>query len=512
LSYLHVQALSVATGEVVAENDLRTVESYPRKPRLIPAEEGRLHLLWLDGPHTERALYHVLVDADGTPVDSMTQVSRPGRQVIEFQIAPLADGGVMILWTTRTNFSLLRVSSDGQWGRPLLLPEITRAGMAADGEMTVHLAWLEQETAVRYAVRYTKMPADALQIPTSRSVGEVMLSPDQTEGDIDGPVIVPEEGGIYVAWAWEVQTLMGVVQKAATVFVTQEGVGEEQSISLSPYFPPTYTPVSALGDLSVLAPPVPSTHANASVYELEPVLFGEKEQAALAFGLQGRTRSQDALQPGLVLLDGGQILGYTYAAWTSRPSVAVSAVGDTRTLYVAWVDAIGVPSEYPVYLATTSESLQSTFSRLTVLDVLLRILNGVQRAVQGIVYFPLAVSWFIAPVIWIFAALWWGRGDISQRGKPLVMGIALLFHLAGRYFLSTALLELLPSLSRVPADWVSVVVYLAPVAVLGLGSGLSWLFYIRRRKEDWHPLPAYLFAAMTDLFISIGLFGMAVSE
>lgn len=512
---LQIMALDTASGQVIDRWVIPAPAGFPTDLELVAAEEAeQVHLFWLDGPYRQRALFHLLLEPTGEPVGEPTRLSPTGQQVLSAHSAPLPNGSLMILWTTWSGLSLLQMDSQGRFsGPPLLQPDVLSAGMAVDSQGLVHLAWIEPISNMRLNVRYAITPPDSLSMLDSRIVTSILLTRDQTQQDIGGPLVATDESFSYVIWARTTQTLLGTTEGIHYVAIGDGGIQEPQTLSFPREFPPVYTSTQQVAGLSYLAVPFQSKTRGASVYRVPQIISGRQEQCLLALSLQCETRNQSELQPTLAVIDGGQVLGYSVAGWTNRPSVGVSAVANGQgDLYLAWVDSIGQLDEYPVYLTTTSAELERIFNRLTVADVLAGLRENSIRFLQGLTFFPLALLWIVLPMGWLFVALWWHHGDLGIRASRLAMAVAAILHLGSKYLLTADLLVLIPHLAFVPTDMATALIYGLPLATGAVGLLLTYLLYIRPQGRDWTPVPAYLIFAACDMFITLGIHGIAHYE
>jgi hypothetical protein len=516
---LRLLALDTTSGVVASEQDVSTPSSHPRVPVLIPAGQDSFHLLWLDGLYTERAIYHTFLGPDGAPVGKTSRISPSDLQVIDMRAALLPDGGLMVLWTSQPSASpfrldlyLLRLDAEGQPLSPsLLLSEVLSADMAVDSQGTIHLAWLEQATIRRYLVRYAELQPDDTVVSASRDVATIFLRDTQTGRDINGPILALERDNIYFTWVWATQG----GERLAFVFAEGGEIpdSEPQPVYLSPSFPPACMPVEGVPGLTCMASPLLDIMGSALVHQVSVAKPNQQGQTVLALSLWERTRNRETLQPALAILDGGRLLGHTVAAWTSRPSVGVAAVADDAgNLYVGWVDATGVPDEHPVYLTTTSTAMRPALNRLTAMDVLASFIDAGHRMVQGVIFVPWAAMWGVLPLAWLLVALRRSGGDPRGRTACWILLIAVGLHWAGKYLLTHDLLSSLPRLAFAPPVLVPLLVYLTPVATVTLGMALTRLLYIRRRPDEFSPMLAYLFVALTDVIISTSLYGLAFTE
>lgn len=511
---LHVVGLDLTSGAIVEEHDLEAPGGNPRLPALLPAADNGFHLLWLDGPYTERDLYHLLLDEHGVPNSAPYSLSPPRQQVLDTQAISLEDGGIAVYWTTRSGLSLLRLNGEGQsQSAPLLLPGISSPGMAADTQGRIHLAWLEPASLVRYLVRYTVLEPGTNAFPVPQTITTLILSPDQTLDDISGPVVAMEGDGIYIFWTRLLSTMMDTSEIASFTFIADGITMDPTILSLSSFLPPPYQPVTDVAGLSLLAPPIEQTMGRADVHDAPIIVPGRPEQTLIAVSLELQTRSRESLQPTLVVLEDGEVKGYSVVAWTNFSSVAVSgASGETGELYAAWVDAIGIPTEHPVYLSTTSDALMPVFNRLTTADLLNRLSINVQRMIQGVVILPLGAMWMVLPFIWLFVALWFGGGNVQGRFAAIALLVAIILHWISKYVVTPSLLVLLPRLGYAPPNLVPLITYLVPAVTVGIGVVVSLLFYVRPRRGEFSPLVAYVIVAMTDLLLSLSIHGLAYTE
>lgn len=515
---LHLLALDTTSGSAAMEQDLPTPGGNPRAPMLIPLEKSGFHLLWLDGPYTERALYHTLLGPDGAPLGDASRISPRGLQIVDVRADPLPDGGLMILWTTqpgtspfRLDLYLSRLDAEGQ---PLsspspLLSGVLQADVAVDAQGTVHLAWLDQTSIRRYPIRYAAIQPDATTISTFIDVTDVFLRDTQTGRDIDGPFLGIEQDKVYISWVWE--TRRG--EQVGFVSVEDKRPSELHPLYLSPSFPPPCEPVEDVLALTCLAPALPSITGSASVHQVSVTSLSQQKQTLLALSLQARTRSRAILQPVLAVLEDGRLLGYTPVAWTGKPSVGISVAADgAGDIYMCWSDTSGIAGSHPVYLATTSPAMQATFNQLTAADVLTSLIDAGQRAVQGVVFLPLVALWGILPLVWLLIGLRLSGGDPRVNVARLILMLAVGLHCVSKYLITADLLFYLPRLAYAPPWLAPFLVYLTPIATVIVGIALIRLFYIRSRTDEFSPFLAYLFVAIIDIVISTGLYGLALSE
>lgn len=510
---IQIQALDTHTGEVAEAWTLPAPANQPTKLELVPGGKEGLHLLWLDGPYKQRILYNLHLDPSGAPAAEALPLSPEDAAVRSFETAPLSDGGLMVLWSARAGLSLARLDAAGHiMEPPLLIPAVQSAGLAVDLQETVHLAWLESISPVHLQVHYAAMPLNELTPPISRPLASILLSRGQTERNIEGPIVATENDHVYVIWTQTVVTLLETTEEAYYVQTDKGQVQDTQNISFAGYFPPDYVPSKQVPGLSKLALPFQSNVGGASLHGVPRPVKAWQEQCLLAISLQCHSRSRDILQPALAVLKEGKMLGYTIVGWTNRPSVGVtSTVDEQGRLYVAWVDTVG-RSEDPIYLATTSAALKPAFNRLTFNDVLAGFVENSTRAVQGIVFFPLALLWAVFPMAGLVIALWWHRGDLSKRATAPVFGTAIALHLASKYLLTRDLLVMVPRLAFIPPGLSPVFIYGLPLGSMAVGVAIAYLFYIRRQKEDWTPIPAYLIVFLCDMLISLSMYGIANYE
>lgn len=543
---IHTRLLDTISGEVVSEHDLPAPSGDPRMPILSPAGAEGFHLLWLEGPYTQRVLNHVLLTPDGAPAGPTVQLSEPGRQVLQARAAALPDGGMAVLWTSATDLSMRRIDVVGTpQGEPLHLPNVLYADVAADSHGTIHLAWLGQASPVRFPL-YTAVLDSDLSVSHVYTLTSIVIDDFQLiEDDIGGPVLAPAQEGLYVVWwtayDWGLGQNQGIagarlhipparrnVEETSRVIfalVTEETVGDPQSPFFPSTFPPVYEPVEGVTGLSELAPspsdistaPLPGalsadSRAGALVYQVPTIVRGSVDQARLVFSLQVRTRSRVQLQPSLAILDQGRMVGYAVVGWTEKPTTAVSAVADSSgSFYVSWVDSTGIVDQHPIYLATTSERLRPVLNRLTAADILAILGEVSDRAIRGFVFLLIVAPVLIVPLVWFLLMLWLGGGELSGRGGVVVLLVALGLHLAGKYLITGQLLSSLPLLGYLPSNIVPLLIYLTPVVTLGIGWGLAWLIYSRRHRSG-SPMPMYLIAGCADLVLSLSLYGLGSFE
>ena len=106
-------------GEVTANSDLQ-FPGHIRTPRLLPAADELLHLLWasrLEGEENWQ-LWHVLLTAGGRPVGEPGLVSPEGTRVGRFVVAGVNRDQILLAWDRASQGGLVMRRLDGQ-GAPL---------------------------------------------------------------------------------------------------------------------------------------------------------------------------------------------------------------------------------------------------------------------------------------------------------------------------------------------------------------------------------------------------------
>ncbi|MBC7256069.1 MAG: hypothetical protein H5T66_08215, partial [Chloroflexi bacterium] len=162
-----------ASGRLVSEREVEEIEVYhPVSVRLAPAG-GLLHLFWVDGPASERTLFHALVDGRGWLQKEPQPLSPSGLSVNGYALASQPDGSVALVISVsegaKSSLLFARLAEDGGIllaSTPLGAPGVDPA-LQQDAAGTLHLLWAEELTYGERALYYGMIvpPSYALTSP-----------------------------------------------------------------------------------------------------------------------------------------------------------------------------------------------------------------------------------------------------------------------------------------------------------------------------------------------------------
>jgi hypothetical protein len=138
----------------------------PRSVSLYPLFEERQMILWLDSVAGEETTLYggtFFSTPDSTLVETgPTEIT--GAPTLEYSAVPTGRGELLVLWTRTPNASsvtspLFAQIIDSE-GRPLLAQQLARNGRypraVVDLNGTLHIVWLEPESAALWTVRYAR--------------------------------------------------------------------------------------------------------------------------------------------------------------------------------------------------------------------------------------------------------------------------------------------------------------------------------------------------------------------
>lgn len=518
-----------AEGGQVAQASLPVEVLRPRDLRLlldaVNTPAGALHLFWIDGTGEDRQLWHSPLSHQGELLGEPRRLSPAGYSVETYCPAVLPSGAMLVMWDDASGLSLRRFDGTGApEANPLIIPGGTEGSFQVGPDGVVHVAWQVTLSASRRAITYAKLDQADLSLSAPVQVGTAVVDPEAPPGAVKGPVVGLEsrEGEaalVYVAWTQQVTTMMGRSERLYFSGVDGErgqpapGTDLGTEVNLPPQFPPTLEPATGAFAYQGLARPATSAMRGTVFNQGPEALAGGGDEVVLAMSTQFSTRSREAFQPALIYFDEGAVSGYQAVTWTDHPSVDMALAADgQRNLYLAWTDVTGEADRYPVYLATTADRLQSSWSRLSWNDYKAIGADLLNRIVSGLSLLPLAAIWLAFPFVWLFLAMWASRGDLYGRRAWFVLVVALLVYVGSKYLLTFDILTHVPKLAYLPPETGRVLIYAVPVLTLLASLGLTSPLWLRRRGEGRSPVLLYIVIAAVDMVLSVSVYAIGYFE
>jgi hypothetical protein len=521
--FLHLLLLD-GRGDTLIDQDFEPSFVDVQGVQLLLATTGELHLYWLAGARSERALWHAQLPPTEAPSVSILQpeqVSPAGVAARWYRAELLPDGRPLTLWSDADGCVQGRLGGGSASG--CLMTGIFGVDYQLDPFGVAHVVWTTQETASRLVLNHGLLTPGSWAFEDRRPVSLVIIPGGASPDAINGPVIGLGAGYDYVSWTQEVTGAFGTTQQQRYVAVPQVdqqgGVPtirllESRQVPLLGAFPPPAEPAHGYFPYQQLAYLGTGSQGGTSVSGAPAAVSGRGEESALVTSARYSTRSREGFQPTIIYFRDGAALGYQALTWTDRPSVnAVVAADGSNNLYVAWNDAVGESYHYPIYLATTAPALHAAWQRLTFSDILAIASDLINRIASGVFLVPLALIWLLVPFVWILAAVIVSHGELyGNQGRVVLIG-ALWIYWLSKYLFTRQILTMLPSLAYLPPTVATLAIYLVPVFLLGFSCALAWLVYFRRITEDeFSTIKAYLITAGIDWLLSLSIYAIGYFE
>lgn len=512
---LHVLLID-ALGNTLADRDVTPPVTYLRQVQLLIDAQGALHLVWSAGPLEERSLWYAALS-------SAADLQDPALPLLEAQQISSAEGvswfksilhpsGRVILFWLDNHGNLF-----GRWvdveATTQLASDLLAADLWVDVAGDVHCTWGARASLTSLTLSYARLDLASWELAPAHAVASLRLPGGSSPDSVDGPLIVVEGDLAYVTWTQRGNSTAGLNELYGVVFPLADPAASRPlpGLVLPPDYPADAAPADgafayqSLARMSDRATGAPLRHAARALR----VFNGE---TVMALSARYNTRSRAVYQPTLLYLRDGEALGYQAPTWTQSASVnVVLEVTSDGHLYLVWMDQIGEAFEYPIYLASTVPEVHAVWQQLTFKDYVVILADAVNSMAFAIFMFPLMLIWFVCPLIWLFVTLLRGN-PYGLRGRRILLG-ALWLHWASKYLFVYQILTYIPRLSYLSPAVGTLLIYLVPLLTLGVGVLMVGGFYrLRRDKFEFSALRHYIFIALIDMVLSLGVYGIGFYE
>lgn len=522
-------------GEIILSSALN-FPGHIRTPRLLPAGEEALHLLWASrlAGGADWELWHILLGIDGRPIGEPGKVSPDGSKVGRFAVAGDGHDGAVIAWDRASQGGLVMQRLD-QKGRALgeavvINPEGERPSLKVDPGGQAHLAWLHDRSFY-----YATQPLGEVG-PVQ---GTVVVDADQwgtlnTTGDsLEGPELGYAGGWIYI--------LSSVVSNSDH----EAGSGIAEYVAFPAGEPATLLP-QRLWALPVENQPYEPFHSSLALTELSrpltiqeaaddygrqveyisdlhgdwtelagaasnfmvspSAMIGGGDQLAVAMAISQEDGLDSQLQIAMLLFEEGRYLGYTIASRTDALSNdPVMAVDGSGSLHLAWREgAWGAGVSY----ATTASAARTALDRLTISDFTYLVLQGGLDSLVSIMLMPLAGWWMVPGLLLMFLyARFRHQAAITEPVAWIPLAVAVAIYLVMKFFFLPTMATYVPF-----SAWLPLPSILEGPFQLGVPLVILLLaFLVANKVRLRYSTSAVLFyvtLALTDAVLTLAVYGV----
>ncbi len=493
-------------AEVVVQAPLDLRSNSPMKPQLLMDTTSQLHLAWLDKKERNTQLFYARLSANGEVIQEATALSPPERRVTHSSmVLDPAGQTVELFWSDNVYIRPGCYHAALAWSGTIVVPAemLIPGGLLPaaqiDRQGFVHLAWRVEVEAEKPKFHY------AVYDPQRRTLGPDILATEPliqmsllggpTAGAaFDGPWLGLDESSVYLAWVLEVRERGEVIDFTFYQAFPQPALSQRDATETFDYPP-----------LEMTGEPVHVRGVDPSLTGQPQFLEGQPAHQVLACFTQVRgpgnleTLQIAAIDVGTRQIEGQEIVNASAGA-SVRPSVAVD---DQGYLHLVWIDTAGFQRYHVVY-ASTSPQAKETLNRITVYEVVDRVLGAVMSFFTAIFFIPVALNWVLIPLGWlILFALTTRESEVSDPHGLRALGVAMLLQLGTKVFLLPDLLSrsplvsiLSPLLGLILGQWI------VPVLLAAISVGVVWA-YLKRTRSQSIFVAYFIYAAVDSLLTLI---------
>ena len=504
LGHIHYQQRDAAV-DVVVDLDLDLPEGRHRGPRIVPAGENQVQLIWgLRIPGSRGwVLWQALLDPSGNFVGQPGPITPEEMHVGDYTVAHNQSGEAIVIWENdpAQGFWAVRMTADGLASDPVQLTESGESpGAYLEDDNTLHLTWLE-ESAIQYAV----FPAGE----TSQKDGQAVANLQEMIANIQDPVVGVAGDWVYVLWSVFARTGLesGTGWTEYVAFPRGElGPSKPTRVWMLTEEEQPYTAYDGAYELTVLAPAVTSP-ALTSNYILEPdVATGREKELAVAVSTLQAFRLQEIVQTAVIIFNDGEFDGYEIAGKTDNFSQDGILQSDAEGyMYMAWREGTG----RDLFFASTEPELRDQLNRYGGADFFLALVGGGMEAVTGALFFPLALIWFVPGALLL--GIWKLRRDfetVDDASSQILLVVAILLYQGTKFLFLPSITTYIPFSAwlDVPQGLGSMLRIMVPFITLGLGILIAEI--TRRRRQEMSSVVYFFIACGIDALLTLMIYGV----
>jgi len=504
LAHIHYQQLN-ETAEVVVDLDLDLPEARHRGPRLLPAGDDRVHIIWgVRFPGSRGwTLWHALLDPSGNFVGQPGPISSEEMSVGDYTVAQNHNGEAIVIWENNQaqGFWAVRMTADGLLSDPVQLTGSGEApGAYLEEDNTLHLTWLE-ELEIKYAV----FPAGE----SSQIEGQGVAQLEGIIANVHDPVIGVAGDWVYILWS--VFARSGL--ESGTGWTEYVAFPKDEPAPLSPTRvwmlseeEQPYTPYDGAYELSLLAPAVTSP-ALTSSYILEPdTATGRENELAVAISNLQNFRLQEIVQMAVLIFTDGEFDGYQMAGKTDNFSMDSILQSDPEGyMYMSWRDGTG----QQLFFAATEPEWRDQLNRFGSADFFQVLIGGGMDAVTGVLFFPLSMIWFIPGAVLL--VIWKLKRDdetVQDTTSRILLVVAILLYQGTKILFLPTIITYIPFSAwlDVPSGLGAMLQIIVPLMTFGLGIMVAEL--TRRRRPEMSSILYFFIACGIDAIFTLMIYGV----
>jgi len=492
-------------AEVVAEAPLALLINSPMKPQLLMDTTGQLHLTWLDRQELTMQLFYARLSADGEVIQEATVLSPPEWRVTHSSMVLDPVGQTIeLFWSDNVYIRPGCYHAALDWSgavvvpAEILIPDGLLPAAQIDRQGFVHLAWRVElepdEPDFHYAVYDPQRRALGPDILATEPLIQMSLLGGPTAGAaFDGPWLGLDESSVYLAWVLEVRERGAVIDFTFYQAFPQPALNQRDVAATFDYSPPQVTGQS-----------VHVQGVDPSLTGQPRFLTGQAARQVLACFTQVRgpgnmeTLQIAAIDVGAEQVEGQEIVNASRGA-SAQPNVAIDGQGN---LHLVWIDTAGFQSYHVVYASTSSQA-KETLNRITVYEVVDKVLGAVMSFFTAIFFVPIVLNWVLIPLGWlVLFALTTRASEISDPHGRRALGVAMLLQLGAKILLLPDLLSRSPLVSMLsPLLGLILGQWIVPVLLAAISVGVVWAYLKRARSQSI--FVAYLIYAAIDSLLTL---------
>lgn len=495
-----------SSGEPVATFKLRLSSGRPLAPRLLMANEGRVHLLWASrAPGQDGAsLWHILLDSDGTFGGTAYQLMGKGATAGGYDAASDDSGGAFVVWEANDGSGVYGIQIDGSGAihsQPIL---VTTSGespaVRVDAAGVRHLAW-----RIGADFFYGQLPPGDPGPAQGFAVARV---PTGTGISLVGPMMGLSDGWAYLFWSIRNQSGLEA-GTARTQFTAFPSDTPRNSVPTTIWMyrseAQPYQEYQGTYPLTQLVKPSPSRYSADFVYQPAPIQ-GENKGLAVAIAMSQELHQDVQAQISLAMFEAGEFQGYQMASKTDALSQQATLTADAAGhLHLAWREGA---TGNRVYYATTAPSARPIMDRLDEQDLIQALLQGGVEGLSGLAMFPFALMWMVPGLALLgVLELTWSQEKQSKEVAQALLGTAIILFLTAKSLLFPAIFTYVPFSAwlDIPGGWSLSLRISVPLVILGIA--LLFGRWVRKRHSPSNVL-YYCVVAVTDATLTLIIYGV----